>query len=306
MATLCHITERAQHHFHILSVQVEMDVEARDTAARRHGSGKLKRLLRSLKSAIEAELTKRKQEGTLRTKWGCELSDHERWLKSMERSLVPARSDPNVDRMVHAVATASSSINPVSTAAIAAGLARVSLREASNAAAENAQELVSGETAEENRRKRNAEHLRLVTQTLRARSARRLPPLSVPVEVIDPIRGVDYRSKSTFKYLERTSQRIARNEGLNLKRKPTTLEYFQMRHTQARIEGNQGEITQYGNAIAKVKANNTRKNQRRRANRKANREYRRAYIANLAGNMSDVDDDEERDDVESLADPAEL
>ena len=65
---LSRITERAQTHFHTLSAQLEANVEARDTAARRYGSGRLKRLLHSLKGAFEDELSARKRDGTLQNK----------------------------------------------------------------------------------------------------------------------------------------------------------------------------------------------------------------------------------------------
>ena len=44
----------------------------------------------------------------------------------------------------------------------------------------------------------------------------------------------------------------------------------------------------------------------RRVSKKANKEYRRAYVANLAENLSVVDEEEEKDEIEVLEDPSEL
>ena len=64
---LSRITEREQTHFHTLSAQLEADVVACTTTARRLGPRRLKRLLRSLKGAIEAELLVWKRNGALQS-----------------------------------------------------------------------------------------------------------------------------------------------------------------------------------------------------------------------------------------------
>ena len=50
--------------------------------------------------------------------------------------------------------------------------------------------------------------------------------------------------------------------------------------------------------------NNTRKDLENRAKKKTSKRFLRDYVSNHAENMSVVDQDEQCDDVESLADPA--
>ena len=76
-----------------------------------------------------------------------------------------------------------------------------------------------------------------------------------------------------------------------------------MKLTQERQDRDQQAITYYGNAVAKVKANIARSIQRKKATKKANKEYFLQYVASLAENMLSIDQDDELDDVESLADP---
>ena len=106
--------------------------------------------------------------------------------------------------------------------------------------------------------KRNTEHTRRVTETLRARSARRLGPV-VPDVVGRPTTGVAAMTQQSINHTTRQAACIERNEDLTQKRKPSQLEELNPRLCLERMDRDQAAVSHIGACIARKKANNTRK-----------------------------------------------
>ena len=254
--------------------QLEGDPAAAWTIERKRGGGAMKRRIAELRGAIEVELALREKEGTTYQLWGEQRSEHEVYLKSLERPPAEAVIGPRVIPVyprAHSLAAAKS----VRAAAAAKHAIDYCINSAVCAASSKSTSNYYVSPADGSR-SGYPQQASAAADADMVREAKR-----------------DAYAEGLRAAMKSNEEGIISELGLDKIRRVTPIRHLKARLVLASSKRDQEEVNNIAEVLARKIANKRRIRKKRKANKKRNKEFVRAYVARLAGNASVISQDED-------------